>query len=284
MTKQTRSGFKASKNTLLEDNTSEDITPKDVRDVQENIADSAGFLDDDNTWEENNNFTGHFRRGVKRSSSTAETLGTETFYIVTAGSSATLTMPSAMQTGKEYRIKNDSAYNVTIQKNGSNEDLFTSSAVSSFTILPYSSINIIGDGTYWNVESAYYEAGTFTPGVEDSSSNAATGTFTGQYTKIGDLVYLNMELTDIDTTGMTGGDVLRINNLPFNVGTGNPMAVVRTNLIDWPSGTNGQVIAVSFSDRFQLQQIIDNGSASNITVADISSGSGDLTIFVVYKA
>jgi len=62
-----------------------------------------------------------------------------------------------------------------------------------------------------------YEEGTWTPVIADATSagNTGTGTFTGNYTKIGRLVHLQFTLLNLDTTGMTGANDLYIRGIPF---------------------------------------------------------------------
>jgi hypothetical protein len=67
-----------------------------------------------------------------------------------------------------------------------------------------------------------YEEGTWTPVFADASTggNVATvGAATGTYTKVGNLVTVGCNLTDIDITGMTSSNAIYIRGLPFTVGS-----------------------------------------------------------------
>ena len=131
----------------------------------------------------------------------------------------------------------------------------------------------------------WYEEGTFTPAVADADSggNTATGTFEGRYTRIGRIVHFTIDLTNINTTGMTAGNTLVIRGLPFTASsTFNqyPFAVTWSNVgISLP--TNGSVLGgTSFIYLFQ------SGSGVNQTtvkVSAISSGSGLIVIQGVYQ-
>jgi len=62
----------------------------------------------------------------------------------------------------------------------------------------------------------WYEEGTFTPVLRDAASgNAATATTIGRYTRIGRSVEIQIELTSINTTGLTPTNTIYITGLPF---------------------------------------------------------------------
>ena len=62
-----------------------------------------------------------------------------------------------------------------------------------------------------------YEEGSFSPVVSDSSSggNTASGTFVGQYIKVGKLVKIYCSLNNKNTSGMTSGNSIHVQGLPF---------------------------------------------------------------------
>ena len=67
-----------------------------------------------------------------------------------------------------------------------------------------------------------YEEGNWTPVFADASTggNVATvGASLGSYTKVGNLVTVGCNLSDIDITGLTSSNALYIRGLPFTVGT-----------------------------------------------------------------
>ena len=64
----------------------------------------------------------------------------------------------------------------------------------------------------------WYEEGTWTPVVADATSggNTATiGTAVARYTRIGRTVFVQASLDNINTTGMTAGNIVSIRGLPF---------------------------------------------------------------------
>ena len=63
-----------------------------------------------------------------------------------------------------------------------------------------------------------YEEGTWTPVVADATSGgneASAFAAVGRYTKVGRLVSYQISLINIDTTGLTAGNTVRITGLPF---------------------------------------------------------------------
>lgn len=114
----------------------------------------------------------------------------------------------------------------------------------------------------------FYKTGTFTPVIADATSggNTATiGSVTGDYTKIGDMVTVKLSALNIDTTGMTAGNVLYIRDLPFTSIAGNRSA--------------GAVILDKFTFTNYVQPSI-SASASYITLVDVRSGLTDVNLLV----
>ena len=62
-----------------------------------------------------------------------------------------------------------------------------------------------------------YEEGTFTPVAADAltGGNTGTGTTRGYYTKVGNKVTVWGEIVNVNTTGMTAGNIFYIQGLPF---------------------------------------------------------------------
>ena len=130
-----------------------------------------------------------------------------------------------------------------------------------------------------------YEEGTFTPVVADASSggNTATGTFSGRYTKVGNLVCVQLVLTNIDTTGLTAGNQLFVRDLPFTTVSGNfTNSAPYTNNVTF----NGYLTSVLGSSRTFLY-FQDNNSGSgntNLIVSEINSGVSDIALTTFYEA
>ena len=84
-------------------------------------------------------------------------------------------------------------------------------------------------GVYLGVTSATaanllddYEEGNWTAALEGSTSNPSSAvTVTGNYTKIGRIVYVQAAFANVDTTGAAGG--IRVTGLPFTPSPANQM-------------------------------------------------------------
>jgi len=133
-----------------------------------------------------------------------------------------------------------------------------------------------------------YEEGTFTPVVADASSggNTATvGTAEGWYTKVGRKVTVYMSLIDINTTGMTSGNVLYIRSLPFASSATNPdgdaIGLVRVDNINFTGYVTAEL--ANGNSYFPLIDNIDSGADVQLTVASVLSSSSDIIITMTYN-
>ena len=106
-----------------------------------------------------------------------------------------------------------------------------------------------------------YEEGTFTPTVQGVSSSG-TATYSvqlGAYTKIGNLVYINVYLS---YTSGTGTGQLRVANLPFtSAGSYIPVASIYLDNIAYTA--NSFVQAVMNSSATTVDYYLVNGGASS---------------------
>ena len=88
-----------------------------------------------------------------------------------------------------------------------------------------------------------FETGTFTPGIAPTSGSfSAVGTCNGFYTKIGNIVNIQMELSLTDKGSGSGN--IDVNNLPF---TSASTGIVHTNMLCRETQTNGSVHNVIMS-------------------------------------
>lgn len=130
-----------------------------------------------------------------------------------------------------------------------------------------------------------YEEGTFTPVVADASTggNTATGTFSGRYTKVGNLVCVQLVLTNINTTGLTAGNQLFVRGLPFtSVGGNFTNSAPYTNNVTF----SGYLTSIFGASRTFLY-FQDNNSGSgntNLIVSEINSGVSDIALTTFYEA
>jgi hypothetical protein len=125
-----------------------------------------------------------------------------------------------------------------------------------------------------------YEEGTWTVQFYDDNSggNVSPTTATGYYTKIGRLVSCNFNVDNINTTGMTAGNVFWF-TLPFasNANLGRNAGSVLLASVTYPtSRTQVNSYVNSNSSRGSFIGTGSNLATSSVTVADITSGSDDV--------
>ena len=128
-----------------------------------------------------------------------------------------------------------------------------------------------------------YEEGTWTVELTDASSggNASPTTTTGYYTKIGRMVHATFgPLNNIDTTGMTAGNAIRI-NLPFVAGQ-TAAGVLVTDQLNFAAGKTAvyPMVAAS-SDRMTIIEAGDGVADGQALVSAITSGATDIVRMTV---
>ena len=130
-----------------------------------------------------------------------------------------------------------------------------------------------------------YEEGTWTPTAGDAASGgnqATTATAVGRYTKIGRLVTVHFELTDINTTGLTAGYSMNVRGLPFaasgaltQYGTITGAGITFTGFL---------TCGVYSASGFPIYATSTGGALADIKVSGFASGTADifgtLTYFV----
>lgn len=116
---------------------------------------------------------------------------------------------------------------------------------------------------------------TFTPVLSDAQSagNTATvGTTVGDVIRTGDLVWINIRFINIDTTGMTGGNDLFIQDLP--------------NTSVSTQSCQGQVLtdAVTFAGNYLVCRVLPNTTVGKITRVTSNAADDDLTVAAINGA
>jgi hypothetical protein len=125
-----------------------------------------------------------------------------------------------------------------------------------------------------------YEEGTWTAKLYDASNggNASATTATGYYTKIGNQVTLTVgNFNNIDTTGMTGGNFIRLGDLPFTP-TYNSSGSMTVGTWNFDAGYTALIpVAVGTSSRLAFWQVGDNvAEVVGIGVSSLTSGTSDI--------
>ena len=128
-----------------------------------------------------------------------------------------------------------------------------------------------------------YEEGVFTPIAADAVSGGNEGsTGTGQYTKIGRLVHIQLQMVDIDTTGLTAGNSFYIRDLPFVAGAGLILAsgIVRVVSVTFAGSINASLNANT--DAIFIVESISGGGNTVVLVSDIADDVSDIWIAMTY--
>jgi hypothetical protein len=136
-----------------------------------------------------------------------------------------------------------------------------------------------------------YEEGTFTPVVADAASGGNEGSALrayGYYTKVGRWVNIVIELTNIDTTGLTGTNDLKITGLPF-------AADSVTGAVVWQGTVQVAVVSLNATTPYitatisEGQDVVyilewgDNTGTDNLLVNQLTSGASDIKITMGYQ-
>ena len=130
-----------------------------------------------------------------------------------------------------------------------------------------------------------YETGTWTPVISDAVTGGNAGSSTsllGVYTKVGNIVTVTLRAINITTTGMTAGNDIAIQGLPFTLnGQFNFVGTITTGEVAF----NGQ-LTVYGSGGGAYAKICDSVSATAIDftrVSDLTSGNADFQAVFTYQ-
>ena len=176
-------------------------------------------------------------------------------------------------------VKNDGGVNFVGSPTASIFKIKTAGGGIDFSITSNSS------GTTTSELFDDYEYGTFTPILSDAvtGGNTATGTFYGTYTKIGRQVIIGIGTDSITTSGMTAGNVVYIQGLPFACGASQVSPGV-CNFYNVDIGDNNAIAwlnsAVSTTALRVLKQSPTTNSA--LIVSDITSTTAEITLSITY--
>ncbi len=129
-----------------------------------------------------------------------------------------------------------------------------------------------------------YEEGTYTVNFYDAvtGGNTSSTTATGYYTVIGNLATITFSASNINTAGLTGGNVLYF-SLPFTSRNGpQQRGSVSADTVTFTSGYLNSVVNTNAA-RGSLLRTTTGAIDANITVSSLSSGSSDLVVTITYQ-
>ena len=140
--------------------------------------------------------------------------------------------------------------------------------------------------TFSDTIPIYKPATVWIPVISDAQSggNQATiGTLNGlRYVRNGDLVTISAQMLNIDTTGMTAGNTLYIQGLPF---TASSEGLSQGSCVLDNVTFSGFIVPQigDSSDVIQLRQSSSGGGDLSLTVGALNSGSADIQFTITYK-
>jgi hypothetical protein len=185
---------------------------------------------------------------------------------------------SANTSRLEVGVDATSAYLKASFSSGGTRDLRFLSLSSEIARITANGLTFNGDTAAANALDDY-EEGTWTVELYDAASggNASATTATGYYTKTGRQVTIWFSLPNIDTTGMTAGNVMYV-DLPFATGSGNIStgAVVTDNVSFGSTGTALYLRAGSGAARASFKNVTSAAGDGNAVVSHFSTGVADI--------
>ena len=120
--------------------------------------------------------------------------------------------------------------------------------------------------------------GSFTPVYKGSTADGTNvGTYSGTYSRLGDLVFLSIDIAQTTNVGATGNSIIDISASGLSaISTDAVCSVLANNL----GGVTGSVIGVLSGSEIALYQS-NNGSNSAIAV---DTGSMDLKLSLIFRS
>jgi hypothetical protein len=127
-----------------------------------------------------------------------------------------------------------------------------------------------------------YEEGTWVPVVADAATggNIGTGSRDGRYTKIGDMVFVQGWIVNANTTGLTAGNQLYVQGLPYAANSATIFRYVGS--IITADVTFTQYLVPWIGAGATAFRISDVG-VGNIPVSAATSGAADFYFTLAYK-
>ena len=132
-----------------------------------------------------------------------------------------------------------------------------------------------------------YEEGTFTPVLADAASggNTSSTTYTngGKYTKIGRQVNIQVKCLNIDTTGLTAGNDVYVQGIPYTSMAGVEAVGPSVVNANWSSNTTWINSSILENDaHVKFHESADNTSRDYLRWTEINDGTGDIIFSLTY--
>jgi hypothetical protein len=132
-----------------------------------------------------------------------------------------------------------------------------------------------------------YEEGTWTPVAADAETGGNTGTAgvaNGYYTKVGNVVYVMGVLSNVNTTGLTSGNLFYIQGLPFS-----SKDLVGATAYYMSGGVLTSAVTITGNVQMYLNDLSKTAvgfydAGGNILVSDLTSAAADFYFSLTYMA
>ncbi len=120
------------------------------------------------------------------------------------------------------------------------------------------------------------QTGTCSLSAADASSGGnITDVVTGYWTKIGRQVTVIFTFINVDTTGMTGGNIFYIQGLPFTNNTGETaVAAFRARRISFTDGIIAEVI--NGANYVRLNNLVQGADGNAVLVSSLEDDGADI--------
>ena len=132
----------------------------------------------------------------------------------------------------------------------------------------------------------HYEEGTWTPDYQGSSGSAGSSstTGTGYYTKIGQMVYINVKCRWSDVGSWT--DNANLTGLPFTSNSNNRGAMTfgMVELIDFKGGSFITAEIAGSATQLTFREVNDDAAPTALVIGAFDNGSNDIIIGGAYRA
>ena len=130
------------------------------------------------------------------------------------------------------------------------------------------------------------ESFDFTPEVADASSGgnvASIGTVAAaNISRAGDMVTVQLDLRDINTTGLAAGNVLYLRNIPFTPDNGLAQGAIKLGVTTTSGSLSLQQVAGQYAA--SIQETVSGGNSASIIVSDLTSGAADIFCNITFRA
>jgi hypothetical protein len=221
----------------------------------------------------NTNFVGRIEGVLLHSAQTI--VGIKTFtttLIITSLTAATMKLVSTGTSGRDW-VWQTAATGSTASGTTAGDVYLYDNTAGAYRVKVGSTgvMTVPGGIAFANETLSTYDEGSHTPVMTGSVSDPtfSGNTFTGNYTRIGNVVFLHMDLSIGTLTG-AGGGTLYI-SLPFVAANYNMLQCAWTS-IDVP-GTPIEVFGITLQglSKMQINTAVDNAAQNTVTLASLSS-------------